>query len=445
MSISLRRRRRRGRRPLAVATTAIAAAAALAPAPAAEATWSIVITDARTREVAVGTVTCLTGLDLLAIVPVVVVGEGAAACQAAGDFNGVRRPIIAAGLEQDRAPAAILLSLSGVAGHAARQYGIVDTEGDAITFTGDSTLAWAGGVVGGDGDLTWAIQGNILVGPCVVDEIEAAMLATGGDMAERLMAGMEAARDAGGDGRCSCPGDPTGCGCPPASFEASGRIGGMIVARVGDADDPACTAGGCADGDSFMRLNVAFQGSGAPDPVDQLREQFDDWRAANADRIDALVTEVSGPAGLPANGASLVRLRVTPRTASGATPAVPATDLLVEHAEDSAGLAAIGEPVAEADGTWTVDLLAGDAPGLDRLRLVLDDGERTYELMPRTELRHRRPGDADGSGAIDLDDLLATLAAWGPCPGPETGCPADASGDGQVGLDDLLTVLSSFD
>ena len=54
-----------------------------------------------------------------------------------------RRPIIAAGVEQDRAPVAILRSLSRGPGHAARQYGIVDADIDAaaISFTGGSAFA----------------------------------------------------------------------------------------------------------------------------------------------------------------------------------------------------------------------------------------------------------------------------------------------------------------
>ena len=71
-----------------------AIAVAVGASSRALATWSIVIADCQSREVAVGTVTCLNNLDLLAIVPVVVVGKGAAAVQAAGDFDGIRRPVI---------------------------------------------------------------------------------------------------------------------------------------------------------------------------------------------------------------------------------------------------------------------------------------------------------------------------------------------------------------
>ena len=66
----------------------------------------------------------------------------------------------------------------------------------------------------------------------------------------------------------------------------------MVVARIGDTDDPICSAGGCADGDYFMRLNVPFQDPGNPDPVVQLRDQFDAWRATLAGRPDAVRSTV---------------------------------------------------------------------------------------------------------------------------------------------------------
>ncbi len=50
------------------------------------------------------------------------------------------------------------------------------------------------------------------------------------------------------------------------------------------------------------------------------------------------------------------------------------------------------------------------------------------------------PGDADGNGLVDFDDLLTTLSSFGPC----ADCPADFDEDGDVDFDDLLTVVSSF-
>ena len=55
---------------------------------------------------------------------------------------------------------------------AQRQVGIVDARGGAATFTGAECFDWAGGVTG-DG---YAIQGNILAGPEVVEAMHAALI-----------------------------------------------------------------------------------------------------------------------------------------------------------------------------------------------------------------------------------------------------------------------------
>jgi uncharacterized Ntn-hydrolase superfamily protein len=82
---------------------------------------------------------------------------------------------------------------------AQRQAGIVDARGDTATYTGDACHAWAGGIAG-DG---YAIQGNILTGPDVVDAMEEAWLETDdrAPLSRRLLAALEAGDDTGGDKR----------------------------------------------------------------------------------------------------------------------------------------------------------------------------------------------------------------------------------------------------
>ena len=49
------------------------------------------------------------------------------------------------------------------------------------------------------------------------------------------------------------------------------------------------------------------------------------------------------------------------------------------------------------------------------------------------------PGDLNGDGVVEVNDLLVIIAAWGPCSGD---CPADLSGDGIVDVSDILLLLS---
>jgi uncharacterized Ntn-hydrolase superfamily protein len=80
-----------------------------------------------------------------------------------------------------------------------RQVGIVDAAGAAVTFTGTECNPWAGGV-SGEG---YAVQGNILVGPEVVEAMEQAWLAsnTEAPLGRKLLAALTAGDDAGGDRR----------------------------------------------------------------------------------------------------------------------------------------------------------------------------------------------------------------------------------------------------
>ncbi|MCH2140129.1 MAG: hypothetical protein MK100_03745 [Phycisphaerales bacterium] len=53
------------------------------------------------------------------------------------------------------------------------------------------------------------------------------------------------------------------------------------------------------------------------------------------------------------------------------------------------------------------------------------------------------PGDVDGDGDVDVSDLLAVVAAWGPQPAGAV-CGPDLDVDGTVGINDLLEVLDAY-
>ena len=228
----------------------VVAAAALAGASGtASATWSIVIVDTRTGELAAGSATCLTNINLKNETPVVVMGRGAATAQALLEQTGVTRSDLRQGLLRLDDPQAILQTLAiNDTGHRTRQYGLVDVQGRAMTFTGLAANDWAGGVTGRlergrpgpEDDIVYAVQGNILTGAGVVLAAEAAIRASDGDIADMLMESMQAARVTGGDGRCSCTtGGPTSCGTPPSDNPddfKSADVGYMIVGRLGDVD-----------------------------------------------------------------------------------------------------------------------------------------------------------------------------------------------------------------
>lgn len=60
------------------------------------------------------------------------------------------------------------------------------------------------------------------------------------------------------------------------------------------------------------------------------------------------------------------------------------------------------------------------------------------------ECEPANPGDINGDGVIDIDDLLIVVGSWGPCPAPPAACPADVVADGDVNIDDLLLVIANW-
>jgi len=73
----------------------------------------------------------------------------------------------------------------------------VDAEGNAANFTGKECLDWAGGKTG----KYYAVQGNILVGEQVVTAMCEVFEKAEGELADKLLAALEAGQEAGGDAR----------------------------------------------------------------------------------------------------------------------------------------------------------------------------------------------------------------------------------------------------
>ena len=48
--------------------------------------------------------------------------------------------------------------------------------------------------------------------------------------------------------------------------------------------------------------------------------------------------------------------------------------------------------------------------------------------------------DITGDGVVSVEDLLALIAAWGPC----AGCDEDIDGSGTVNVNDLLVLISNW-
>jgi uncharacterized Ntn-hydrolase superfamily protein len=104
-------------------------------------------------------------------------------------------------IEQGLAPEEVMARLLETdEGRERRQLGIIDMEGRTASHTGSETGAWSGSREGRH----YTIQGNILVGPEVVDAVAASFESTEGrgmPLAERLILALEAGQKEGGDRR----------------------------------------------------------------------------------------------------------------------------------------------------------------------------------------------------------------------------------------------------
>ncbi len=78
-----------------------------------------------------------------------------------------------------------------------RQVGIVDSFGNAASFTGSRCFDWAGHIVGEN----YSCQGNILVSEDTVLAMSQAYRETKGDLVLKLLAVLEEGQEAGGDSR----------------------------------------------------------------------------------------------------------------------------------------------------------------------------------------------------------------------------------------------------
>ena len=135
-----------------------------------------------------------------AVVPAARLGVGAVATQSLARVAYLEE--LLGRLAGGEAPAVALDAAVALdEGRDDRQVGVVGATG-AATFTGPGCNPWAGGVTGEAGDTAYAIQGNILTGPEVVEAMERAWLGSEGQpVARRLLAALTAGDEAGGDSR----------------------------------------------------------------------------------------------------------------------------------------------------------------------------------------------------------------------------------------------------
>ena len=158
------------------------------------ATFSIVARDPATEELGVAVQS--RAFRAAAIVSYAKSGVGAIATQASANQSYGPRGLEL--LEQGLSPDEVVERLTSAdEGRDRRQLAVIDTQGRVSAYTGSQTSDWAGHIEGDN----YSVQGNILVSEEVVQAMARAFETTEGELAERLMAALDAGQAAGGDAR----------------------------------------------------------------------------------------------------------------------------------------------------------------------------------------------------------------------------------------------------
>lgn len=155
-------------------------------------TFTVIGRCARTGRLSIGTAT--RSLAVGARVPHVRSRLGAVAIMAIADARLGQLAIRLLRMGY-KAPAVVEELIRADPYHEYRQLGVIDNDGFTAARTGRNNRDWAGHRIGEN----YIVLGNVLIGEQVLDAMEKAFLANPAeDLEERLLQGIEAGRDAGG-------------------------------------------------------------------------------------------------------------------------------------------------------------------------------------------------------------------------------------------------------
>ena len=212
-------------------------------------TFSIVAVDTLTGQIGSAGASCIQGSIIISDIH-----PGLGAIHTQSYWNASNQDSASSLMEQGYAPQDIidwLIENDAQNDPTIRQYGIVDLleGGRSAAFTGENCSDFKGHKIGD----TYAIQGNILLGQSILDDMEEAFLTQYGTFEEKLMASLMAANVVGADTRCTPYGTPS--------------ISAFI--RVSDPND--------YEDHLFLDINV----DNAPltlNPLDSLHVLYWDWK-----------------------------------------------------------------------------------------------------------------------------------------------------------------------
>jgi len=232
---------------------------------------------------------------------VIVPGKGVAACQAGVDNTRANQMIVYTELQNGTDPEQIIEILRKQENNRLavevppredgtlmkeesqmerRQFGIVDLKGRSAGFSGGENKPASLYVSGNVGDdIFYQVQGNILFSNNVVYNAALSFTRAKGTLADRVMAAMEGADDAGGDKRCTCEEEPK------TAAPCDGKTSHVAYIAIANKDDSMGTSHN--DGDYYAYISVTDENTKPNEnanPVKTLRLRYDTWKNSGSMR-----------------------------------------------------------------------------------------------------------------------------------------------------------------
>lgn len=290
-----------------------------------------------------------------------------------------------------------------------RQYGIVTLAGpgSSAAFTGTMNGNWHGHLTG----FGYSVQGNILLGPEIVEQIESAFLATSGPLEERLMAALEAADVPGADTRC--------LSCDKPAISAF-----IKVVHPGDGETP-------------YLYEVINDTPCEQDPIPLLRQEFDLWKALKwADADTSIVS--ADPVLLLANGSSTSTITIMPLNWNHETPS-EINEIAIAHSGQGA-LSAVND---NGGGQFSAIVTSPTVPGVDTFTITVHAGGEAVKLATRPVIQYYLCGDTDGNGIVNISDAVYLISyIFGGGPAPEPLLSGDADCNEIVNISDAVYLIA---
>jgi len=236
-------------------------------------TFSIVAVDSITGEIGSAGASCLNNIQFpgsngAIIISNILPGRGAIHTQA--QWSSPNQTTARTKMQQGLSPTEIV---DWMKTHDAnfnpniRQYGVVDFSPAgsprSAAFTGTNCLDWKGHRTGPN----YSIQGNILLGPQILDSMEARFLRAPGSLADRLMYTLQGANVVGADTRCA----------------ANGTSSLSAFLRVAKPGDPS--------NDFHLDLNVPSLPAGR-EPIDSLQTRYNQWKTTSTEEPSASPAQI---------------------------------------------------------------------------------------------------------------------------------------------------------